>query len=250
MRKKAIVVAVCLVLVGFLAVNGTLAQELGNIFKTIVDAVSGAAPTSNETLLKVELVNQDRYGNTLTNINLSPVYCADGYNWVRKQTNVGGQVYPLWDAAEVQGAQDKFVRVQNAATGVDAKDACFRVAFAVDARIFNNDKLMLNFNDAERNFVWSDWRGITIDGRAYQMIIATYQQFLEPGEFSPPALLQVALSRNVSSADLANLDQNFLRTMVMAVDADTLTPEGGPRPSAIDTLNTTLPIDEITFNPF
>lgn len=247
MRKKAIVVAVCLVLVGFLAVNGTLAQELGNIFKTIAKIANGA-PTSNETLLKVELVNQDRYGHTLTNINLSPVYCADGYNWVRKQTNVGGQVYPLWDAAEVQGAQDKFVRVQNAATGVDAKDACFRVAFAVDARIF--DKLMLNFNDDEINFEWSDWRGITIDGRAYQMIIATYQQFLKPGEFSPPALLQVALSRNVSSADLANLDQNFLRTMVMAVDADTLTPEGDTRPRAIDTLDTTLPIDEITFNPF
>lgn len=248
MRKKAIIVAVCLVLVGFLAVNGTLAQELGNIFKTIVGAVSGADPTSNETLLKVELVNQDRYGSTLSNINLSPVYCADGYNWDRKQTNVGDQVYLLWDAAEVQGAQDKFVRVQNAATGDDAKDACFRVAFAVDARIF--DKLMLNFNDAESNFEWSDWRGITIDGRAYQMIIATYQQFLKPGEFSPPALLQVALSRNVSSADLASLDQNFLRTMVMAVDADTLTPEGGPRPSAIDTLNITLPIDESTFNPF
>lgn len=248
MRKKAIIVAVCLVLVGFLAVNGTLAQELGNIFKTIANIANGT-PENNETQLKVVLVNQDRNGIAVSDTTLYPVYCADDYDWATVPTNVNSGTYDLWDSTQVSGVLDKFVRVQNVSTGEGAKDACFRLAFAVDAQIFS--KLKLNFNRSSGDYLWeNDWRGITIDGRAYQMIIATYQQVLEPGEVSPPALLQVALSRNVSSADLANLDQNFLRTMVMAVDADTLTSEVGSRPSAIETLNTTLPIDEGTFNPF
>lgn len=246
MRKKAIIVAVCLALVGFLAVNGTLAQELENIFSTIADMVNGN-PESNETLLNVVLLNQDRNGNPVSDMTLYPVHCADDYNWATVQTNVNSGTYDLWDSAKVNGALDKFVRVKNASAGEGAKDAYFRLAFAVDAQIFS--KLKLNFNRSE-DYCWeNDWRDITIDGRPYKMIIATYQSALRPGDISSPALLQVALTSDVSNADLDNVDQHFLRTMVMAVDADTLTVEDGIRPSAAETLNQTVPITD-TFNPF
>ena len=247
MRKKAIIVAVCLVLVGFLAVNGTLAQELENIFKTIANIANGT-PENNETQLKVVLVNQDRNGNAVSDTTLYPVHCADDYDWATVPTNVNSGTYDLWDSTKVTGALDKFVRVQNVSTGEGAKDACFCLAFAVDAQIFS--KLKLNFNRSS-DYLWEDdWRDITIEGRPYKMMIATYTDALAPNAISSPALLQLALQKDVRNADLAGLGQDFLRTMVMAVDADTLTPEGAPRPDVLETLDTTLPINEITFNPF
>lgn len=251
MRKKAIIVAVFLVLVGFLAVNGTLAQELENIFKTIANIanIANGTPENNETQLKVVLVNQDRNGNAVSDTTLYPVHCADDYAWATVPTNVNSGTYDLWDSTQVSGALDKFVRVQNVSTGEGAKDACFCLAFAVDAQIFS--KLKLNFNRSSGDYLWENaWSDITIEGRPYKMMIATYMHALAPNAISSPALLQLALQKDVSNADLAGLGQDFLRTMVMAVDADTLTPEGGSRPSAIETLNTTLPIDEGTFNPF
>ena len=246
MRKKAIIVVVCLALVGFLAVNGTLAQELENIFSTIADMVKGN-PESNETLLNVVLLNEDRNGNPVSDMTLYPAHYADDYDWVPEPTSVNAVTHYLWNSTQVNGALDKFVRVKNASAGEGAKDAYFRLAFAVDAQIFS--KLKLNFNRSE-DYCWeNDWRDITIDGRPYKMIIATYQSALTPGDISSPALLQVALTSDVRNADLDNVDQHFLRAMVMAVDADTLTGEGDSRPSATETLNQTVPITN-TFNPF
>ena len=246
MRKKAIIVAVCLVLVGFLAVNGTWAQGLENIFKNIA-SIKDSAPETDETLLNVELVFQDRNGAPLNSPTLYPVHCADDYDWATKEQTISFGTFPLWDTAEAAGALDHFVRVHNTLTTDGAKDACFRLVFAVDANIYG--KMMLNFNQ-DSAFQWSDWRSVTIAGRPYQMIIATYQNALKPGELSPPALLQVAMRGDVSNADLAKLDTHFLRTMVLAVDADTLTGEDGIRPDVNETLNAALPINEPSFNPF
>jgi len=253
-KKKTMILAVCLLLVGLLAVNGTLAQGIERIFQTL----SGTnAPVQNETLLQVKLVHQVRnaQGNALVEGSapqtLVPVGYPSDFHWENSKvtTRVGVAAYELWDASMMDGALDKFTAVKNVNTGAEAKHACFRLAFAVDANIF--DKLKLNFNTTEESFVWEeDWRDIVIGSRPFKMMVATYTETLEPGGVSPPALLQVAMDKSATNEDYARIGSDFLQVKVMAVDADALvTDEQTLRPCAEETLNATIPLND-GFNPF
>lgn len=245
MKKKAMILAVCLALVGMLAVNGTLAQTVEGIFQTITTAlgIANPNPERDETQLDVSLVSHYRQGGQLVQGSTSQSLVPMAHDWETKvATTVGGATYQLWDAA----ALDKFTAVANHSP---EKDAYFRIAFAVDANIF--DKLQLNFNTTEGSFVWEeDWRDVTIGSRPFKMMVVTCTEALEPGAVSPPALLQVAMDKSATNEDYARIGSDFLQVKVMAVDADALVTDEQPlRPSAEDTLNATVPLND-GFNPF
>ena len=243
MKKKAMILAVCLALVGMLAVNGTLAQTVEDIFQTITTALGLEAPERDETKLDVSLVSHYRQGGQLVQGSTSQSLVPMAHNWdVKVATTVGGAAYQLWDAAAI----DKFTAVANRSP---QKDAYFRIAFAVDANIYC--KLKLNFTD-DTCYFWSDWVDISIGGRPFKMIVATYTQALEHGQVSPPSLLQVAMDKSATNEDYAKISNDFLQIKVVAVDADTLTQEVNGvqvRSGAIDTLDATVPLRE-GFNPF
>lgn len=244
MKKKAMILAVCLALVGMLAVNGTLAQTVEGIFQTITTALGLVdAPERDETQLDVSLVSHYRQGGQLVQGSTSQSLVPMAHDWETKvATTVGGATYQLWDAA----ALDKFTAVKNVGSDGD-KDAYFRLAFAVDANI--HSKLKLNFTD-DACYAWTDWTDISIGGRPFKMIVATYTKALAPGQVSPPVLLQVAMDKSATNEDYAKISSDFLQIKAMAVDADALVnDEQTPRPSAEETLNATIPLND-GFNPF
>ncbi|MBQ9944553.1 MAG: hypothetical protein IJO67_09360, partial [Clostridia bacterium] len=260
-RKGIVIVAVCLILVGLLSVNGTLANTVNRIFRIINGKDQ---PEQNEQMLQVKLINETfaADGSGLTEMNgmpnITPAYYPDKFDWDNDKDDViiDGQAYALWNET-LRSPVSKVVSVQNMAVEEGAKDAYFRVAIAVDANIFH--LLKINFNKAEdSHYIWADkWMDITVDGRAYKMMVATYTEALEPGEKSPPFMLQVAMDKTATNEDYAKIDNHFMRITAMAVDADTLTDANdldakGPsaeRPSAVETLNATVPVDE-NLNPF
>ena len=246
MKKKAMILAVCLALVGMLAVNGTLAQTVEGIFQTITFALGLVdAPERDETQLDVSLVSHYRQGGQLVQGSTSQSLVPMAHDWEKKVAiNVGGTTYQLWEAA----ALDKFTAVKNVGSNGD-KDAYFRLAFAVDANI--HSKLKLNFTD-DTCYAWTDWTDISIGGRMFKMIVATYTEALAPGQVSPPALLQVAMDKSATNEDYAKISSDFLQIKAMAVDADALTTEENGvmvRPGAQYTLDITVPLRE-GFNPF
>ena len=253
-RKGIVIVAVCLILVGLLSVNGTLANTVNRIFQII----NGDQPEQNEQMLQVKLINEtfaaDGSGLTAMNgmPNITPAYYPDGFDWEKDKENVviDGQAYALWKET-LRSPVTKVVSVQNTAVEEGAKDAYFRVAIAVDANIFH--LLKINFNKADNRYIWANnWMDITVDGRAYKMMIATYTQALEPGEKSPPFMLQVAMDKTATNEDYAKIDHHFMRITAMAVDADTLTDATDPdavRPGAVERLDVAVPVNE-NLNPF
>ena len=253
-RKGIVIVAVCLILVGLLSVNGTLANTVNRIFQII----NGDQPEQNEQMLQVKLINQTfaADGSGLTEMNgmpnITPAYYPDGFDWEKDKENVviDGQVYALWEDT-LRSPVSKVVSVQNTAVEEGAKDAYFRVAIAVDANIFH--LLKINFNKADSRYLWQNqWLDITVDGRAYKMMVATYTEALEPGEKSPPFMLQVAMDKTATNKDYAKIDGHFIRITAMAVDADALTnpdDQNAVRPSAVETLDAAVPVNE-NLNPF
>lgn len=256
MKKKGIaILAVCVLLLGLLSVNGTLANAVDKIFRII----SGDQPEQNEQLLQVKLVNEafDIQNKKLVPQNalpiISPAYYPDGYDWEsdKVKTTIDGVVYYLWDD-QLRTPVDKVVSVQNTSNDEnEAKDAYFRVAIAVDANIFG--LLKINFNKADDRYLWEEnWTDITAKGRAYKMMVATYTDALEPGKKSPPFMLQVAMDKNATNEDYAKIDSNFILITAMAVDADALkdkNDENAVRPGAIETLDAAVPVDS-QLNPF
>ena len=251
MKKLIMVLAVCLLLSGTLAASGTLAfPNISEVFSGLINllGLDNGMPTEDETIFKVELVSQARDGSgnlvrTTEVPMLLPAVSKDDLEAV--STDVDGKIYSLWESRN--GIADKFVSVANRSV-VDTKaeppvphDAYFRIAFAVQEEAF--PLLYLNFN--REDYEWTDWKEIKIDGRAYRMIVATYDKPLAVNEVSPAALMQVALDRETTSADADKIAGDFIQIQVMAIDS---APFNEKNMTASEALNAALPLENL--NPF
>lgn len=218
--KKAIVLAVCLLLVGLLAVNGTLAQGLSDLFADLSHLFTGGAPEQDtDGKLDVRLVYQKRNadGTALvvegTPEQLAPARYGADFTWDDKVT-IGGVM--LWNDSKIIGAVDKFTSVSNEGK----KSAYIRTAFALDKYAYDNGIIHLNFNQDDENFRYEGWESITIKGRPYMMMVVTCLQELPVNTTTPPMLLQVAMSKDVTNADLSNISADFLLIKTMAIESD------------------------------
>ena len=259
MKKFIMVLAVCVLLAGVLAANGTLAlPNVSEVFTVLTELLGtdDGVPTEDEAIFDVELLSQARDSNgKLVEMSTSPMLLPSVTADELKATeavNVDGRTYSLW-ASGNKGIVDKFVSVVNKTTVKNTAeatesasvthDACFRIAFAVQEEAF--PFLYLNFNRAD--YEWTQWKNISIDGRAYRMIVATYPEALAVGETSPAALMQVALDRETTSADADRIAGDFLQIQVLAIDsAPFKNAEGIYSPE--DALNAALPLENL--NPF
>ena len=263
MKKFIMILAVCVLLVGILATNGTFAflNNISNIFSdlTSILGIDNGTPENDEGQFKVELALQTRDGSggliTTNEIPvLLPAVYSDDYAWPTVATKVGDRTYSLWqNGSGVNGIVDKFVSVTNMSEKTEDSDhdAYFRIAFAVQEEAFQ--LLHLNFNENRDDYEWTAWTKIQIGGRDYRMIIATYQKALAAGETSPAALLQVALDKKTTNEDAEKITSDFLQIQVMAVDATLFnavpTTDGGTKTyTAQEALDAALPLANL--NPF
>lgn len=246
--KKAIVLAVCLLLVGLLAVNGTLAQGLSDLFTDLSHLFTGGAPQQDtEGELDVRLVYQKRNadGTALvgegTPEQLAPARYSK-FDWENDKVPIGGVM--LWNDSNIIGAVDKFTSVKNAGE----KSAYIRTAFALDKYAYDNGIIHLNFNQDDENFRYEGWKSITIKGRPYMMMVVTCLQKLPINTTTPPMLLQVAMSRDVTNADLSNISADFLLIKTMAIESDVFVEERNGEKvqlSATEALDMALPLNNL-----
>lgn len=254
MRKRTLLVLVCLAMVCMVAVNGTLAQEIGKTFQNVVGFVTGlfGAPEADAERLQVQLTYQKRSGNQLVPLNETPVLypagTVPGFSWDdRVDVQLDGRTYKLWDDTRLFGAMDKFTSVTN----TRAEAAYLRVAFAVKKNDAVSRLVHINFNDDTSAFDVSDWTDITIDGQPYAMIVYTYRGALAQGESTPPMLLQVAIDSSATNADFAAIGNDFLQINAMAVQASAFTKKVGEEEVPMtyaEALDAALPLD--SFTPF
>lgn len=217
--KKALALALCLVLAGMLAVDGTFAAEFtqavreaaNTLFKT-VEGIVNPAPTTDPNNFKVALV----YPGSSPGLAL----LTPGNTTVKN------------------------VAVQNQSKD---KSAYFRIAFAVQADV--HDHLTLHFNEgASSPYTWSCWReGLTIGEKKFDLRIGTYREKLAAGKPSAPALYSVALD-NITSQQMDAFAEDFLQIQVLAICADDFEDSDYDSPEAA--LNQALPINDLQFNPF
>ena len=259
MKKLIMVLTVCIVLGGVLATNGTFAflnnVNVTEIFSDLLELLGAdnGTPQNDESLFKVELVLQtrDSSGELTTTSEvpmLIPAVYADNYGWKTHEAHIDGETYYLWTTEDgINGIVDKFVSVVNksevdmSAESPIYREAYFRIAFAVQQEAY--DFLHLNFNEVD--YTWSDWKQISINGRSYQMIVATYTKPLAVNETSPAALMQVALDKKTTSADAEKISSDFLQIQVMAIDA---TPFKETDCTVEQALDAALPLNSL--NPF
>lgn len=219
--KKIIVLALCLVLAGMLAVNGTFAADFT---QTISEAVSSLFQTVQELA------------------NPNPTTAPADFNVSLVYPNESGTALPVLIPG---GTVEHNVTVRNDS---DALPAYFRIAFAVQADAF--PLLTLQFNE-DSSYAWLDgWRDITIGGRDYKLMVGTYQQALTANETSPSALLGVTLRSSTTSAQMTALDNDFLLMQALAINANDFVLESSGQMSATDALDKALPVDSANFNPF
>lgn len=216
--KKAIVAAMCFMLVSFLLVSGTFAMpDLNQVFADLTDTLLG------EILGKPQ---QD----TTNKVKVSLV-----------STEEAPHLYP-------GGAASRTSYVRNEGEG----PICFRVAYAVQYDEATAHLLTTEF-DASEGFVQESSKDIKIDGTPYRMTVFTYPRILAPGDESPKITVKITMDAAMTSAQLANYRSDFLQMQAMAVDPTPFMNSTNERKSpvaadATEVLNLALPLG--TLNPF
>lgn len=254
--KKAIVLASCLIIIGFLAVNSTFAQGVLGLFRDMAAILSpseSAPRPASASDLDVKLVVHTRNAEGTALIDetalpyIQPAVYDSAFRWDTDKTPFHG--YLLWDDSKLFGAVDKFVSVANLSEN-SGSAAYVRTVFALSAYAYEHQRVHLNFNRDLDRFSYSPWMDTTIGGRPYKMIVVTYLDAVEPGASTPPMLLQVAMSSSATSEDAALLGADFLQYKVLAAEANAFRSSGKESvDTALKALDLALPLDE-SFHPF
>ena len=117
----------------------------------------------------------------------------------------------LWDSKKLSGAADRIVQVTN--TG--GEPVHLRTVFAFEAdttdfagRYAGRDDL-IHLNRSEEAWVWAGPVAAQIDGVAYDLYTAVYTGVLQPGETTPPSLLQFAMSKYAGNAEVNQFGSSY-----------------------------------------
>lgn len=253
--KKGILLAVCLMLAGMLSVGGTYATDttqspLDGIFHWLESTFGDfGKPQQSDGTVQVQNVYQIRneQGKLVEGQAEYLVPAAINHNTAQNEKYIsftdGDITYQLWSDAYAPYAADKFISVKN----IKGTDVFFRTAIAIQ---YDEDvwpKLEMNRNTT--HFDWSNNNGntISINGKPYVLLVATYKNTLTANQTSPAMMMQLALDDvNITSDQLANtLD---MRVTTVAIEASGFTEEENGPMSATKALDLAVPLNN--FNPF
>lgn len=222
--KKALTLALCLILAGLLAVNGAFAlpdtDQVSKWFQNLTHLLGEVLglPIADETQFNVSLVYPD-----------------------------GVQTALLFPGADLQ----QHIAVENAP---QSSPAYFRIAIAVQESAWKH----MDIQAGGEGYTWlPDWREIRIGEHPFMLMIATYQEALPAGERSKPFQLDVSMDTSVTTQQMSQISEDFLQIQVLAIDANAfqeaidnnlIVPNQG-QTMAEAVLDQALPIVD-HFNPF
>jgi len=250
--KKLLALAVCLMLLGTVTVNGTFASDfsISDFFQTIAEKIFGEPKTDSSQLdveTTVKMRGQD--GKLVDESEpqmLVPLNQPAGWYQEKTVTPVGEREYKLWTEP---GVIDKFICVTNKTEADKGKDAYFRTAISIrcsSETVWNN--LKINLNEDTSEYQWSGWKN---HGEWYTNV-ATYLKPLAPGETSPAMMMQLALvnSREMTNELMTTFGSEFTIEMhTVAIDMETFkNSSDDTQMSAMEALDMAAPIQSFLTN--
>lgn len=177
--KKALLAALCFILVSLVLVNGTFAlPDWKEVFQSVAALVEDGIPEQGGTAVHVELVSND--GAT--------------------------RLFP-------GGAVSRVSHVKNLGDG----NVYFRLVYAVQYVEESWNDLTIRFA-AGAGFEESGWIDTTSSGRPYRMKVFTYTGELPAGTSSPEVSISIAMDADVTSEQLARYSDDFLQMQALAID--------------------------------
>ena len=210
--KKAILAAVCFMLVSLLVVNGTFAlPDLNEVFTDLTEQL-GAAFSKPEA------------GGEGKALHVS-----------LHSTSPSQLLYP-------GGSTSRTSHVKNEGTS----NAYFRIAYAVQYNSDSWDLLDIDFQADSSYAVTDDWYSITIGGVPYRMKVVTYNGTLKPNAASPTVTISIGMDKSVTNQMMAKYNENFLQIQALAIDPAPFLEKNYTTPAAA--LDLALPLDSL--NPF
>lgn len=214
--RKFLALAVCLMLLGTVTVNGTLAFSFDGLLDSLAKIFRSEPETSTE--LQIDTLIQVRSGNQLISASendvLVPAHFDQDFDWVADSSaTINGYPCSLWPEDEISGAVDKIIYVKNNSA---EKDAYFRTAISVRKDVYQLLKFNLNLDS--NNFMWTGW---TDDGD-YVTNVFTYKHKLENGKSSPPMMLQIAMDKSITNDQLKkyNSKMQIFKAKTVAIESD------------------------------
>ncbi len=231
MKKRTLVLLLCLAMVSILAVDGTFAQQASGLFKSLTGWLGDTLgiPSADPAQLDVEII-------TGTSGILTPAHYEGAFTW--------------------QKAGNAVVHKNTCVKNVQTETAFVRLCIAVKTA----DCLQMQLQSVPADYAMAT-QSIRIAGEPFTLYTFDYTKALAMNEETPQILMDFALVKETTNEDLAALGNDFVQIQSYAVQAsafqqldeygnkipenDTDTPSMSPGTA----LNSALgPIDR--FNPF
>jgi len=245
--RKLLALAVCLMLMGTITVNGTLAADFSEFVKSVVNSIFDDG-TESETQFNVTTSIKVRNPEDPTELILEnkdiqqiliPLNQQPGWEQNTTQKEYDGVTYTLWTEP---GVIDKFIFITNDPEASEGRDAYFRSAISIhcsDRAVFE-DMLKINLNKNTDYYDWhtwedgSDWK----ESNGWFTAVVTYKDALAPGDTAPALMTQVALEhrKELTNEKIKKFGQEFtIVVKTVAVDAS-VTNDGGEPMSYLQAL--------------
>lgn len=233
MKKRTIVLLLCLALVTIVAVDDTFASQARGVFKSLTEWLGETLglPKSQPDALEVSLQS------TSTGVLTPSNYPQDEFDWAYAAT--GTAVKTTW--AENTAREGAYVRICIAVKEVDV----------LHVRPEGDDSAYLTYVREH----------VDIGGEKFTLYTYDYRTELLPGQTTPEILHRAALAKETTNAHIQQLGNDFVQAQSFAIQASAfqMLDESGNQIAESDTstspmkpetaLNMALGSIE-TFNPF
>lgn len=229
MKKKGLILLLCLALVSVLAVNGTFAQEAETLFKNLVQTLGEVfgMPEKDESKLRIEILTSE--------------------NPVLLPANYPGELPQNWES--LPGTVMQTISAVNRSTVSEEFDGSAYVCLAVAVKQHGLLHTMLM---AEPGYTALASRPIQIGGEAFNMVVFCYDSKLAANAELPRITLKMLLEKTADNTDMAALGANCVQVKALAVDTRPFDPAVNQQITKVYTpfeaLDEALGLS--TFNPF
>lgn len=229
MKKKGLILGLCLALVSVLAVNGTFALEAEKLFKNLVHTLGEAfgVPTEDESKLRIEILTSE-----------NPLLLPAGYP---------GELPADWET--LNGTVTQRISAVNKSTVSEDFDGSAYVVLAVAVK--QHDLLHTKLT-AENGLTALAPRKIHIGGETFDMVVFCYDGKLPVNAELPRITLKMLLEKTADNTDMAELGTNCVQVKALAVDTRPFDPAVNQQLTKVYTpfeaLDEALGLN--TFNPF